>query len=48
LLCCSAPDIQRQLPVEAKAFMSVDKQMKEVMRRCAVVDHPYELCDAYM
>jgi hypothetical protein len=30
---CSAPDIQRQLPVEAKAFMSVDKQMKEVMRR---------------
>ncbi len=29
----TAPDIQRQLPHEAKAFISVDKQFKEVMRR---------------
>lgn len=29
----TAPDIQRQLPHEAKAFASVDKQFKEVMRR---------------
>jgi dynein heavy chain len=29
----SAPDIQRQLPVEAKAFFVTDKQFKEVMRR---------------
>ena len=29
----TAPDIQRQLPHEAKAFTGVDKQFKEVMRR---------------
>lgn len=29
----SAVDIQRQLPVEAKAFFAVDKQLREVMRR---------------
>lgn len=29
----SAPDIQRQLPHEAKAFIAVDKQFKDVMRR---------------
>ena len=29
----SAPDIQRQLPHEAKAFAAVDKQFKDVMRR---------------
>ena len=29
----SAPDIQRQLPVEAKQFFHTDKQYKEVMRR---------------
>lgn len=28
-----AVDIQRQLPVEAKAFFAVDKQMREIMRR---------------
>ncbi|XP_064645339.1 dynein axonemal heavy chain 6-like [Lineus longissimus] len=29
----SAPDIQRQLPTEAKMFMQVDKSYKEVMRK---------------
>lgn len=29
----SAPDIQRQLPNEAKAFFSVDKQFRDIMRR---------------
>jgi dynein heavy chain len=29
----SAIDIQRQLPVEAKAFFAVDKQLREIMRR---------------
>lgn len=29
----SAPDIQRQLPSEAKQFFAVDKNFKEVMRR---------------
>lgn len=29
----SAVDIQRQLPVEAKAFFNVDKQLRETMRR---------------
>eukprot|EP00983_Pelagomonas_calceolata_P133327 1161956-Pelagomonas_calceolata.AAC.4 len=37
--CCvplhmhSARDIQSQLPVEAKAFMHVDKQLREIMRK---------------
>ncbi|KAI8734806.1 dynein heavy chain 6, axonemal, partial [Biomphalaria glabrata] len=29
----SAPDIQRQLPVEAKLFVEVDRSYKEIMRR---------------
>ncbi len=29
----SAPDIQRQLPVEAKAFLQADKSIKEIMRK---------------
>eukprot|EP00898_Chlorokybus_atmophyticus_P006606 jgi/Chlat1/6947/Chrsp52S06617 len=29
----SAPDIQRQLPSESKAFFTVDKQLKDIMRR---------------
>ena len=29
----SAPDIQRQLPHEAKSFMLVDKQFKDAMRK---------------
>lgn len=29
----TAPDIQRQLPHEAKAFAAMDKQFKEVMRK---------------
>ncbi|XRB21521.1 dynein axonemal heavy chain [Pseudoscourfieldia marina] len=29
----SAPDIQRQLPNESKAFFNVDKQLKEIMKR---------------
>lgn len=29
----SAPDIQRQLPSEAKSFMAVDKSFKDVMRK---------------
>ncbi|KAK3247052.1 hypothetical protein CYMTET_43439 [Cymbomonas tetramitiformis] len=37
----SAPDIQRQLPAEAKAFFQVDKQLKDIMRR--VKDRPSAL-----
>lgn len=29
----SAPDIQRQLPTEAKMFLEVDKSFKEAMRK---------------
>ena len=29
----SAPDIQRQLPAEAKMFMQVDRTFKEIMRK---------------
>ncbi|XP_075229380.1 dynein heavy chain at 16F [Lycorma delicatula] len=31
----SAPDIQRQLPMESKLFMTVDKSWKQIMRRTA-------------
>lgn len=33
----SAPDIQRQLPLESKMFLQVDKSWKEIMRRVAKV-----------
>lgn len=29
----SAPDIQRQLPAEARMFMQVDKSYKDIMRK---------------
>jgi dynein heavy chain, axonemal len=32
-VCYSAPDIQRQLPVEAKAFAGTDKQLRDAARR---------------
>ena len=36
----SAPDIQRQLPAEAKMFMTVDKSYKEIMRNVNKVVPP--------
>lgn len=33
----SAPDIQRQLPVEAKLFIQVDKSWKDIMRKAEKV-----------
>ena len=33
----SAPDIQKQLPAEAKMFMEVDKSFKEAMRKTAAL-----------
>lgn len=37
----SAPDIQRQLPMEAKAFVMVDRQFKDIMKR--TMDRPNAL-----
>lgn len=37
----SAPDIQRQLPMEAKAFVMVDRQFKDIMKR--TLDRPNAL-----
>lgn len=37
----SAPDIQRQLPMEAKAFILVDRQFKDIMKR--TMDRPNAL-----
>ncbi|XP_023289677.1 dynein heavy chain 6, axonemal [Orussus abietinus] len=40
----SAPDIQRQLPIEAKLFTTVDKFWKDVMRRTAKMPLAMDSC----
>ncbi|XP_066588945.1 dynein axonemal heavy chain 6 [Prorops nasuta] len=40
----SAPDIQRQLPVEAKLYMQVDKSWKEIMRTAARKPQAMDAC----
>ncbi|KAK2585046.1 hypothetical protein KPH14_008566 [Odynerus spinipes] len=40
----SAPDIQRQLPVEAKIFLQVDRSWKDIMRRTAKMPLAMESC----
>ena len=43
-LVCSAPDIQRQLPVEAKAFFQVDKQLRDIMRKTKDRPNALQVC----
>ncbi|CAB0031813.1 unnamed protein product [Trichogramma brassicae] len=40
----SAPDIQRQLPIEAKLFIAVDKSWKDIMRKVAKMPLALENC----
>ncbi|XP_058809206.1 dynein axonemal heavy chain 6 [Phymastichus coffea] len=40
----SAPDIQRQLPIESKLFIIVDKSWKEIMRKTAKMPLALENC----
>ncbi|XP_031781103.1 dynein heavy chain 6, axonemal isoform X1 [Nasonia vitripennis] len=40
----SAPDIQRQLPIESKLFIVVDKSWKEIMRKTAKMPLALENC----
>ncbi|XP_048507335.1 dynein axonemal heavy chain 6 [Athalia rosae] len=40
----SAPDIQRQLPVESKLFIVVDKSWKEIMRKTVKMPLALEAC----
>ncbi|XP_046489725.1 dynein axonemal heavy chain 6 [Neodiprion pinetum] len=40
----SAPDIQRQLPVESKLFIVVDKSWKDIMRKTAKMPLALESC----
>ncbi|XP_043489610.1 dynein axonemal heavy chain 6 [Polistes fuscatus] len=40
----SAPDIQRQLPIEAKLFLQVDRSWKDIMRRAVKMPLAMEVC----
>nr|XP_050848639.1 dynein axonemal heavy chain 6 [Vespula vulgaris] len=40
----SAPDIQRQLPIEAKLFLQVDRCWKDIMRQTAKMPLAMEVC----